>query len=220
MCATVIRRTLLVVVALLALAGCGRFQRASDVETTTTAVPTTLSPLETTTTAGRPAKTTPTTRPPAKPCAAANRASVDHSSGFRLVVDVGDKVCYGARDEFTLTLQIQNPTDRPLYYDPNQEGFFDIIPENNAQSGSWSDRSCRTRVQETVRRTGALVLGPGETATRATALYPAPKSQSNREDCRFLEGTYAVIATLTYCQDSQCKTTGSAESPHVRIRVS
>lgn len=209
-----------VLAAISLLAACGRFQRASDVEPTTTVAYTTLAPLATTTTAPRPGRATPTAAPTADPCKASNRSAVDHASGFRLVLDVGSKVCYGAREDITITLQIQNPTNRPLYYEPNQEGFFDIIPENNAQSGSWSDKSCRTRVQNTTRRTGALVLAPGETATRASALYPAPQSQSNREDCRFLEGAYAVLATLNYCADDDCSSVASAQSDPVRIQVS
>jgi hypothetical protein len=217
-----VKRAVALVGIALAMSACGRFQRASDVEATTStaAVYSSLPPLATTTTAARPGRTTSTARPSADPCAPPNRSSVDDPSGFRLVVDVGDKRCYGARDDFTITLQIQNTTNKRLYYEPNQEGFFDIIPENNANSGSWSDRSCRTRVQNTVRRSGALVLEPGETATRASALYPAPKSQSNREDCRFLEGTYAVLASLVWCADDTCQATSTAHSAPVRIRVS
>jgi hypothetical protein len=166
-----VKRAVALVGAALAVSGCGRFQRASDVEATTStaAVYATLAPLATTTTASRPGKTTPTARPSADPCAARNQASIDHDSGFRLILDVGDKVCFGAREDFTLTLRIHNTTSRTLFYEPNQEGFFDIIPENNANSGSWSDKSCRTRVQNTTRRGGALLLQPGETATRASA---------------------------------------------------
>ncbi|MBA3654643.1 MAG: hypothetical protein H0W70_10670 [Actinobacteria bacterium] len=211
-----------VLAAMIAVSACGRFTRAGgDAAPTTTPSFTTLPPLATTTTVAgrRPTETTAVSAHPADPCAGPSRSSVDDPSGYRLVLTVGTKRCYRQAEDFTLTFEIKNLTAKPLYYAPNQDGFFDIIPEGNPNAPSWNDRGCRTRGQAPPGPTGAFTLAPGETATRATAVYPSSKSEANREQCRTLDGNYAVFANLASCTDETCATVRPVRTDPVRIQV-
>jgi hypothetical protein len=192
------------VLAIVTAAGCGRFQAASSVRTTTSLEYTgeTLPPLVTTTIAGRPGGPTAvavaptTTRPPRTRCDPPNTSTIDDPSGFRLILTVAPRQCVKKTDDLTLQLEIQNISKTPLQYDANQDQFFDIIPEGDANRATWTDASCRSRESRPVASPGPLTLEPGERQVRAQATYPGSKNRSDREQCRVLDGLHQAYARL------------------------
>jgi hypothetical protein len=196
------------IVAVVMLAGCGRFQRADSGAATTTGPRTvqTLPPL--TTIAGTPTTAPHTTataaRPTAStarrdPCAPPNQSVTDDPSGFRLILTVAPKQCVRQGEDLTLQLEIQNISKQPLQYDSNQTHFFDILPEaGNGNSSAWSDQHCRGTTGFPVNG-GPLTLNPGEKAVRSSHVYPASKDRADREKCRTLGGHNLAYASLTWC---------------------
>lgn len=195
------------------LGGCSRFSTAgSDKPTTSTGYSNqTLPPLATTTpppTFGASATAqrgvTPTTR---DRCAPPNQSTIDDPSGFRLIFTIAPRQCVKQSDDFTLQLEIQNISKRPLQYDSNQRQFFAIFPQGDTNRPTWTDDQCRsTDVYPT--QGGPITLAPGERVVRAQATYPGPKTDSNRERCRILGGQHVAVAQLVTADGKTIRSAG------------
>lgn len=232
------RRSTLICFLLLAAAtlpGCGRYARdASNGPSTTQADVAVGSGVGV-------ASTAPTTAPPppatdgsssggakgAKPTAStaapppANPITTTHPSGLRLTLGVDGDLTYAPSEDILFDFFVDNPTTKPIYWDPNELSHFLMRSVND--SSTWRDTDCRARPADV--EAGATAIEPGE-RLEFTATYPGPKDRSTRETCRKKPGTYDVLGRIEWCSqgpsaDGTCApgTTRDAQSGTVRLVI-
>ena len=227
------RRRLVALTLLLAtFSACGRFVRSDEAREapppenaevgagvdvpagSTTAVPTTA-PRPGTPTA--PAATTPG-QPPTT-ALPANQSVFEHrAEGFRLTLTVAGSLRYSSSEDITLDVEVENISDQPLQYDPNDLRNFVLRPPGSDRV-VWSDGNCRASHVPAAVRQRARTIGPKE-HIRFTDFYPGPPEQANRDDCRVPPGTYIAFGFVTWCPPGSIGSNGMCDPGRTRQMAS
>lgn len=188
------------VIAVVALAACGRYTRRGSAPPGTTpehvSVGADLDLADITTTT-----TPPTTaagggpRPTAdsKPAQSPNPVTVT-ADGFELTLAVDGGTVHKADQPFTMSLVVRNVSGSDRHYDPNQRTYF--VMQSGDGGGSWRDSDCAPGKASGEQ---ARVIGAGEAIT-FTARYPGPADRLDNSDaCRRPPRGYALLAGFVWC---------------------